>query len=71
MKDRNICGRAGKAVRPYHRVEQDRQKFPGIGLGLAICKQIVEAHQGKIWIVSEPGKGSTFSFRIPLQIVSG
>ncbi|MBN1191128.1 MAG: response regulator [Dehalococcoidales bacterium] len=55
-----------RLFQPYHRVEQDRQKFPGIGLGLAISKQIIEAHGGRIWIESQPGNGSTFSFSIPL-----
>jgi len=39
----------------------------GIGLGLPICKGIVEAHGGKIWITSEVGKGSTFSFSLPVD----
>ncbi|MBN1191494.1 MAG: PAS domain S-box protein [Dehalococcoidales bacterium] len=52
---------------PYHRVKQDRQSFPGIGLGLTICKQIVEAHQGKIWVTSQPGEGSIFGFAIPFK----
>jgi two-component system, cell cycle sensor histidine kinase and response regulator CckA len=56
-----------RLFQPYHRVEQDRQKFPGIGLGLAVCKQIIEAHRGKIWVTSQPGKGSTFSFILPLK----
>jgi signal transduction histidine kinase len=56
--------------RPYHRVEQDR-KIPGLGLGLAVCKQIVDAHSGNIWVESESGKGSTFSFSIPVKLIEG
>jgi signal transduction histidine kinase len=56
-----------RLFQPYHRVEQDRQRFPGIGLGLAVAKQIVEAHNGKIWLTSEIGQGSTFSFMIPVK----
>ncbi|OGO35598.1 MAG: hypothetical protein A2147_02155 [Chloroflexi bacterium RBG_16_57_8] len=39
----------------------------GSGLGLAIAKHIVKAHHGSIWVQSEEGKGSTFSFRLPLE----
>ncbi len=56
-----------RLFQPYFRVEQDRQRFPGLGLGLALSRQIVEAHGGWVWVDSEPGKGSRFFFSLPIR----
>lgn len=56
----------GRLFKPFQQLSQTlTKKYEGIGLGLTICKKYVELHGGKIWVESEIGKGSTFSFAIP------
>ena len=43
------------------------KNIQGIGLGLRVCRHLIEAHGGRIWVQSEPGRGSTFYFTLPVQ----
>jgi PAS domain S-box-containing protein len=49
---------------PFRRLHT-RGVFEGSGIGLSVCRKIVERHQGKLWVESEPGKGSWFRFTLP------
>jgi len=51
----------------FRGVRERNQSTPGAGLGLYLAKAIVEAHDGRIWVESQPEKGTAFSFAIPRQ----
>ena len=57
-----------KLFQPFGKLEQSEfEKVKGVGLGLLVCRRLVEAHGGRIWVESEPGRGSTFFFTLPLE----
>jgi signal transduction histidine kinase len=56
---------AGRLFQPFHRLV-GRSEFEGSGIGLAICRKIVERHGGTISAHSQPGQGSIFTVRLPL-----
>ena len=66
---KNIPGDSGMAyiiVQHLHPGHDSAKYFPGIGIGLTICHDIIEKHMGKIWAVSEVDKGSSFYFTLPI-----
>ena len=55
-----------KLFQKFSQVGDDTSQRRGTGLGLALCKELVEMHGGKIWVESEPGRGSVFQFTLPV-----
>jgi two-component system sensor histidine kinase EvgS len=69
VKDRGIgipSELQGKLFEPFQRLEQQNNKATGTGLGLVVCRRLVEAHGGRMWVESQPGQGSTFQFTLPM-----
>ena len=69
VKDQG-CGMTPEQVErvfdKFYRVDSSNTAKQGLGLGMSIAKNIVEAHGGRIWVESELGKGTTVSFTLPL-----
>jgi signal transduction histidine kinase len=70
VHDRGIgisAGDQAKLFQPFQRLETSIEaSLKGVGLGLVVCRRLVEAHGGRIWVESEPGRGSSFYFTLPL-----
>ena len=57
-----------KLFQPFQQIETSlTRKYAGSGLGLSLSRQFVELHGGRIWVESEPGKGSRFVFVMPVR----
>ncbi|MFC3560564.1 PAS domain-containing sensor histidine kinase [Pedobacter jamesrossensis] len=51
----------------FYRADEISEKFPGVGIGLYVCSQIIKEHHGTLWVESEEQNGSSFSFTIPMK----
>ncbi|MBP7148630.1 MAG: PAS domain S-box protein [Acidobacteria bacterium] len=68
FRDNGVGFEAEQAERVFRMFQRLDHSVPGTGIGLAICKKIVEAHGGKIWAESTPGAGAVFHFTLPAEV---
>jgi signal transduction histidine kinase len=69
VRDKGIgipVDKQGMLFEPFQRLEPQNNNATGTGLGLVVCRRLVEAHGGRIWVESQPGCGSTFQFTLPV-----
>ena len=60
-----------KIFTQFYRISDNENSTPGLGLGLYLCSEFIEAHHGKIWAESEPGKGTTIHITLPIKPKEG
>ena len=56
-----------KIFERFYRADQIVEKFPGVGIGLYVCNQIIKEHKGTLWVESDEGQGSVFNFTLPIN----
>ena len=69
VRDKGIgipVDKQGMLFEPFQRLEPQNNNATGTGLGLVVCRRLVEAHGGRMWVESQPGSGSTFQFTLPI-----